>query len=316
MTIRDIIFENTCNDAVTITGGTNNKIAGCTIRNTGDAGVRIDGGTENGVISCDIYDTGSGGIYLNGGDRKTLTPAGNYATNNHIHHFSRLIKTYQSAVELTGVGNIMSHNHIHHAPHLCTNLEGNDHTIEFNEIHHVLFVNDCGIGWAQVEVAKGGSHRMHEKLKAVNYNKPPYSTRYPKLATILDKGDPAIPKGNVIVRNISYNGSWLWLTGGFDLSLVSVTENLIADPEIYDWTDVSRKKRIKSNYGDRDVMKMFEYNDNLVINTNPGFVDIDNENFELKEDSPAWKLGFKRIPVEKIGLYVDEYRKNNLIKHP
>jgi hypothetical protein len=25
--------------------------------------------------------------------------------------------------------------------------------------------------------------------------------------------------------------------------------------------------------------------------------------FRLKPDSPAWKLGFKRIPIEKIGLY-------------
>ena len=151
---------------------------------------------------------------------------------------------------------------------------------------------------------------MHEKLEAVNYNKPPYSIRYPKLATMLDKGDPAIPKGNVLARNISYDGSWLRLTGGFDLSLVSVKDNLIADPEIYDWTDIARKKRIISTYGDRDAMKMYEYNDNLVINTDPGFVDVDNENFELKDDSPAWELGFKRIPVEKIGLYVDEYRKS------
>ncbi len=30
--------------------------------------------------------------------------------------------------------------------------------------------------------------------------------------------------------------------------------------------------------------------------------------FALKRDSPAWKLGFQKIPAEKIGLYRDELR--------
>ena len=47
-------------------------------------------GTRHGVVGCDIYNTGAGGIILGGGDRKTLTPAGNYVLNCHIHHFARL----------------------------------------------------------------------------------------------------------------------------------------------------------------------------------------------------------------------------------
>ena len=31
---------------------------------------------------------------------------------------------------------------------------------------------------------------------------------------------------------------------------------------------------------------------------------------KLREDSPAFKRGFKPIPEDKIGLYEDEYRKN------
>ena len=41
----------------------------------------------------------------------------------------------------------------------------------------------------------------------------------------------------------------------------------------------------------------------------PGFVDAAKLNYQLREDSPAYKSGFKRIPFEKIGLYKDEYRK-------
>jgi hypothetical protein len=32
--------------------------------------------------------------------------------------------------------------------------------------------------------------------------------------------------------------------------------------------------------------------------------------FELKTDSPAWALGFQKIPLEQIGLYGDELRAN------
>ena len=35
---------------------------------------------------------------------------------------------------------------------------------------------------------------------------------------------------------------------------------------------------------------------------NPGFVDIENEDFRLRDDSPAWELGFEPIPFDKIGL--------------
>ena len=44
------------------------------------------------------------------------------------------------------------------------------------------------------------------------------------------------------------------------------------------------------------------------IEGNRGSVDPENMNFQLKDDSPVYKLGFQRIPIEKIGLYKDELR--------
>jgi hypothetical protein len=40
----------------------------------------------------------------------------------------------------------------------------------------------------------------------------------------------------------------------------------------------------------------------------PQFVDPNNDDYRLKPTSPAFKLGFKPIPVEKIGPYKDELR--------
>ncbi|MHC4221109.1 MAG: hypothetical protein ACYST9_01700, partial [Planctomycetota bacterium] len=44
------------------------------------------------------------------------------------------------------------------------------------------------------------------------------------------------------------------------------------------------------------------------ILADPQFVDEAGGDFRLKDTSPAWALGFKRIPVEKIGCYEDEHR--------
>ena len=47
--------------------------------------------------------------------------------------------------------------------------------------------------------------------------------------------------------------------------------------------------------------------DNL-LDQDPRVVDAAHMNFQLRDDSPAYGLGFKRIPVERIGLYKDECR--------
>ena len=103
---------------------------------------------------------------------------------------------------------------------------------------------------------------MYKKLDEVNFDKPPYSTHYPTLAKILE-GDPAVPKGNVVQRNICCGGRWLNLQG-VDKEIVAIKDNL--------------------------------------IDTDPGFIDPANRDFRLKDDSRAYKLGFKRIPIERIGL--------------
>ena len=44
------------------------------------------------------------------------------------------------------------------------------------------------------------------------------------------------------------------------------------------------------------------FQDNL-LDEDPHFVDAANKDFRLQDDSPAWKLGFKPIPVNDIGPY-------------
>ena len=53
---------------------------------------------------------------------------------------------------------------------------------------------------------------------------------------------------------------------------------------------------------DRLTDKIVEVQDNL-IDKDPLFVDREHGDFRLREDSPAFQLSFKPIPVEKMGLY-------------
>ena len=145
VTVRGWILDGTRDTAVVIEGGTHDQIVGCTLRNLGESALSISGGTRHGVVGCELYQLGGGGLSLGGGDRATLTPAEHVAENNHIHDYSRWNRVYQPAIALHGVGLRAAHNLIHDAPHMAIGFSGNDHVIEFNEIHHVcLESNDAG----------------------------------------------------------------------------------------------------------------------------------------------------------------------------
>lgn len=141
---RNLVFETSRADGVNITNGKMVRFAGCTFRNLGNLAVKILDGEAHFILSCDIYNTGEGGISLTGGDRKTLTPAKLRATNNHIYNFSRRTATYRPAIAMQGVGNHASHNLIHDGPHSAIIFWGNDHIIEYNEIHNVLKLTGDG----------------------------------------------------------------------------------------------------------------------------------------------------------------------------
>ena len=121
---------------------------------------------------------------------------------------------------------------------------------------------------------------MYDKLNAVPYKEPPWSSRYPKLARILEE-IPQAPLGNVLVNNVSYRSGW-------------------RDPEAI-------CRAVFKNNIDK---KYVTISNNHVPEEDHGFFDAANENFQLKNDSIVYKKipGFMKIPFEKIGLYRDEYR--------
>lgn len=153
VTLRGFILEGSRGDAISISGGSDNQILDCVIRNVGGEAVNASG-LRHRVAGCDIYQTAKGGISLTGGDRKTLTPGGLEAVNNHIHHYSIWKPVYCAGIRLNGVGNRAANNLIHDAPHMGIGFGGNEHVIEYNELHHVVTQSNdagamyCGRDWA------------------------------------------------------------------------------------------------------------------------------------------------------------------------
>jgi len=129
-------------DGLVIRGGDHCLVAGCSIHHLGGTAVIVNGGTSHGIVGCDLYTLGRGGTIVTGGDRKTLAPAGHLVENCHVYDFSRVWRTYTPAVKLEGVGNRIAHNLFHDSPGHAMRIEGNDHTIELNEIHHVVLETD------------------------------------------------------------------------------------------------------------------------------------------------------------------------------
>jgi hypothetical protein len=143
--VRGFTVEACLGNGIEVSAGNRVCIQACEVRNLREVGITVAGGTKHSIEACDIHDTGAGGIVMAGGERKTLTPAGHQALNNHIWRFSRLKLTYSNALVLKGVGNRGAHNLIHDAPHQAIGINGNEHVFEYNIVHHVcMATDDCG----------------------------------------------------------------------------------------------------------------------------------------------------------------------------
>ena len=147
VTLRGLRLECCEGNAIQLRNTERCLIVGNTLRNVcGFSGIAIaiHGGRENGAVGNDISQVGSNGISLSGGELKTLTPAGNYAENNYIHHFGVFFKQ-GVGIALSGVGNRATRNLIHDGPRFGIIHGGSKNLIELNRIRHVcLETEDTG----------------------------------------------------------------------------------------------------------------------------------------------------------------------------
>jgi len=134
---KGLAFESSRGNGIRISGGTSVIVDRCKFRNLSSDAVAIDGGKVHVVRNSEIESVGRGGVYLAGGNRRTLEASGHRVSNTAIHHYSRWLRTGGYAVVLDGVGHTVDHCLIHNAPFEALYIKGNEHLIEYNEIHSV-----------------------------------------------------------------------------------------------------------------------------------------------------------------------------------
>jgi len=260
------------------------------------------------VAHNDIHDAPQYAISYEGNDHR-------FEFNN-LHHLCQ----EQSDVGVIGCGtnwtyrgNVIRHNFIHHIPkrpypgvcgvyldNCASSAEvvgnvfykmikpvmiggGRDNIVVNNvfvECEVPVCMDNRGLRWR----TRWGHFRpggpMYKPLKELQHDKPPWSTKYPKLARILEEY-PQAPLGNVVKRNVSVRSGW-------------------RDPE------AECRKTFKSHIDRRYVTLA----DNYVTDEDPGFLDAANMDFRLRDDAIVYKKipGFAKIPFDRIGLYEDACR--------
>jgi len=205
LAIQGLVMEGTRGSGIEILGGRDNRVAGCTLRNLGNHGVVIAGGQGHGVVSCDIFDTGDGGVMVSGGDRTTLAAGEHFVDNCHFQRQGRWSKCYVPAIQLTGVGLRASHNWIHEHPHCAILFWGNDHLIEFNDIHHIaLETGDVGAIYTGRDYTFRGNRIRH------NYIHETGGVGMGSMGVYMDD----CVSGTEVYGNVFYRVHWAMFVGG------------------------------------------------------------------------------------------------------
>ncbi|MCG6188454.1 right-handed parallel beta-helix repeat-containing protein [Maribellus maritimus] len=140
--LQGLTFREGRGSAILVSEGKNCLIADCRVERFGQDGIHIDGGSNDGISGCYLSTFGCAGISIKGGDRKTLTPANHFVENTIVSDFSLFHRTYEPAVYVAGCGISLRHNCFQNSSSSAMRLEGNDITVEYNEISHVVNESD------------------------------------------------------------------------------------------------------------------------------------------------------------------------------
>ena len=319
-------IRNLGGSGVNVNGGKHHEVFGCDLYNLGNGGVNLYGGDRrtltpagHNVEDCHIYKFGRWNPVYKAGIR--LDGVGNRAAHNLLNDAPHM------AIGFGGNDQVIEYNEIHSVVYQSNDAgaiyTGYNWTMRGNQIRYNYFhdiygfqgrgcvgvylddqfssANMYGNVFYKVPAAtfigggrdstiennifvdcfpavhidarglgwqKDGVARLLAGLKEVPYQEEPWRSKYPEMLTLPDQ-KPGTPFNDLVARNICVGGKWTDIEGGARQG-VTLVDNLV----------------------DQDPM----------------FVNAAKLDFRLKPESPAFKLGFKPIPIEKIGLYADRDR--------
>ena len=306
-----------------------------------------EAGTGHLVTGCHIYNTGTGGVSLGGGDRLTLEKGNNRVENCLIHDFNRLDRSYKVGINIDGVGNAIRNCEIYNSPGSVIMLHGNDHLIEYNNIHHaVIDGDDMGAIYYGRDPSEFGNKvqynffhhigNQHGMIMSVYHDDGACGMKVTgnvfykagSRTVMIGGGNDNVYESNIFIdcplafhldnRLMGWAKSSLDKDGIFEQRLAVVNYKnepyASAYPSLVNYFEDSPglpKRNFINNTVFVNVEKIHNgkpewsyIGESFSIEGDPGFVDMENMNFELKPDSEVFKQlpGFKVIPFSKIGL--------------
>ncbi|MBI4606512.1 MAG: right-handed parallel beta-helix repeat-containing protein, partial [Planctomycetes bacterium] len=315
------------NHAVLVDGGRGHAVEGCEVHDAGDGGVTLRGGDRAALEPAGHRASGNHVHHVARWSR-CYVPAflvegvGSTVSGNLVHdhpHCAILYGGNDHTIELNEIHRVCLETGDVGAIYTGRDWTARGTAIRHNFIHHTggvgmgsmgVYLDDCASGqtvtgnvfWRVQRAAFIGGGRdnavennvfvdcdpavwvdgrgldpspvwrdmvavtMKERLERVKAFEPPYAERYPELKSLIphyEKGAGVPPEGNRIARNVCSSGPWL---------------------KVF-W------------HAKED---MLELRDNLV-EQDPGFADAAAGDFRLRDGSPAFAIGFKPIPADRIG---------------
>jgi hypothetical protein len=294
---------------VRVEGGRGVLVKGCDVYGAGDGGISLTGGDRKALTPA-AHCAENNHIHHYSRWNRTYRPGvsisgvGNRMAHNLIHDAPHQAVSFggnDHVIELNEVHNVCQETNDAGVMYAWNDWSARGHEVRYNFIHHVygheargcmgVYLDDNfssahlhgNIFWIVPRAAfiGGGRDNVYEnnvfidcrpalhidsrglgwraygtdgltkKLERWPYRSEPWRTKYPKLLTLLDD-EPMAPKGNVVRRNICVGGKWSSVDGKAR-KYVAMTDNL--------------------------------------LDVDPRFVDAEAGNFQLRDDSPAWKIG-------------------------
>ena len=345
-TLRGLTIEANLGHGVEVRGGDHVLVAGCTVRNVDGYAVVLDGGSEHAVQSCDLHDLGAGGVWLGGGNERRVprVAAGHRVDNNHIHHFGKIERVFAPGVNSgftagaagghhAAVGMFVGHNLIHDAPHGAVLLGSWDSIFECNEIFRYGTVsNDLGAFYSSDQFARSGGHTFGSNLMHsvedgdgivfdqdhrdatlfgnIAFFQSGGSGRH-GAAFVFRAGSQAKNPQPIDCRN---NLAIACRTGFSFVSAQPAGATIASNAAIacetpFVWRSVTADGREAEETAPNGYAS--GPNATYAFPAEAGLLDVARHDFHQRADAKIFRdlPGFTPIAVEKIGLYLDDYRR-------
>jgi len=330
VTLAGCTVRNTGLSGVQVQGGTHHTVQSCNIHDTGTGGLEIGGGDRKTLTPCHHVADNN---HIHNVSRRMRTHAYNihvsgvgvrmthnlikdaphqgigFAGNDHLFEFNEVANVGMASDDCGALymgrnpserGSIIRHNYWHH---IGSEMGHGSCAIYF----------DDGAGGQIVEgnvfyKAAGGSfgavfnHGGHDNTVVNN------------IFIDCPRAIGAAPWNAETWKSWLTGDTWRqWLLTDVDITSAPYTERY---PQLLGFMESGQRLRL--NHASRNIAVKcdtlatgnWEISDCVMTNEDPGFVDGQKENFQLREDAPVLQRvpGFVPIPMDRIGLYSDEYR--------